>query len=270
MKKILNEELDRAFHNRRFFIILILALVIFIIGTYRSPVPAFSQDVRVHPVNRLMLNLYYGEFGFLAALLATLPFTDSFQEDYNQGFLRLIVQRVSFHKYLKAKVLIVALTGGISLLLTVLIVFLAGLSSPVNWNIISGSTSSSFLLDIPQGPLGFLYTLNPFLYLLYLLVSVFGFGAGCALLGLAISTFIRNRYVILAAPLVFVQVLSFLEQRALHLTPALNPLYSLLPFTAYSYEGNFALGSQLAQFGFVMVISLFGFLFLTQKSRAAL
>jgi len=269
MKKVFNEELDRAFRNPRFFIILVLAMMSFFIGTYRSPVPAFSTSAVLHPVNRLILNLSYGEFGFLAALLAALPFADSFLDDFNQGFLRLIIQRTQFRKYLMAKGLAVGLTGGISLLLTVLIIFLAGLSSPADWKIMTSTPGGSFYLGEPQGPLGSLYTLNPLFYLLYLLVSAFGFGTVYALMGLAISTFIHNRYVVLAAPLIFVQVLSFLEQRSLRLTPALNPLNGLLPFNA-ALEGNFTADAQLIQFGVVLVISVSCFLILARKSRAAL
>ncbi len=270
MKKIFNEELDRAFHNPRFFIVLALALASFFIGTYRSPIPTFSPNIVLHPVNRLIHNLYYGEFGFLAALLATLPFADTFLEDLNQGFLRLIVQRTPYRKYLIAKILAVALAGGLSLLLAVLIVFLAGLSSPGDWKTMTSSSGSAFYVGEPQGPLGLSYTLSPIFYLLYLLASAFGFGAVYALMGLAISTFIHNRYVVLAAPLVFVQVFGFLEQRSLRLTPALNPLNGLLPFSANFYEGNFTLGAQLAQFGSVLAISVFCFLILARKSRIVL
>jgi hypothetical protein len=270
MKRIFNEELDRAFRNPRFFIIFALALAIFFIGNYRLPLLAISADISLHPVNRLIANLHYGEFGFLAALLATLPFADSFLDDLNQGFLRLIVQRVPYRKYLTAKALAVGLAGGLSLLLAVLVIFLAGLSGLHDWKPMDNSSGNAFYIGEPQGPLGGLYTTNPMLYLLYLLASAFGFGAVYALMGLAISAIIHNRYVVLAAPLVFVQVLKFMEERSLHLTPALNPLNGLLPFGANFYDGNFTLGAQLAQFGFVLVISVLGFFILTRKSRTTL
>ncbi len=270
MKRIFNEELDRAFHNPRFFIIVALALVSFFIATYRSPVPSFSPDYPLHPVNRLILNLSYGEFDFLAALLATLPFADSFLDDRSQGFLRLIAIRTPYRRYQTAKILAVALAGGLSLLLAVLVIFLAGLSGSAEWGATDFYWASTLNPDQPEGPLGWLYTANPLYYLLYLLASAFGFGAVYALLGLVISAVIHNRYVVLAAPLVFVQVLSFLEERSLRLTPVLNPLNSLLPFNANFYDGNFTLGAQLAQFGVVLVISVLGFLILARKSRTTL
>lgn len=266
MKRILSEELERAFRNPRFLIIAALALTCYVIGNYRSPMPTFSPDAPLHPVNRLMLNLQYGEFAFLAALLATLPFADSFLTDREQGFLRLVVLRTHYRRYLAAKIIAVALAGGMGLLLSLLIIFLAGLRSPTDWNATIYSATSTLNKGIPWGPFGTMYTQNPFYYLLYLLASAFGFGAVYALMGLAVSTIISNRYVVLAAPLVFVQVLGFLEARSLRLTTGFNPLYSLLPFNAY--EG-FLPGEQLAQFGFVLGVSLLCVLILARRARVA-
>ena len=263
MKGILKEELNRAFRNPRFWIVIVLALTIFGIGVYRSPYAFDGQAM--HPVNRLLLNLSYGEFGFLAALLATLPFADSFLDDLNQGFLRQIVQRVPYRNYKAAKIIAVALAGGLSLVLAVLVIFLAGLVGGTNWESRAYFSGYAAKPSAPYGPLGGLYTTNPIFYLLYLLASAFGFGAVYAVLGLAISPLIHNRYVVLAGPLVLVQVLNFLEGRSLHITNALNPLNGLMPFsTAYT------LGTQLAQFGVVLAVSVVVFLVLARKQHLVL
>ena len=264
MKRILSEELERAFRNPRFIIIAVLALACYVIGNYRSPMPTFSPDAPLHPVNRLMLNLQYGEFAFLAALLATLPFADSFLTDRDQGFLRLVALRAPYHRYRAAKILAVALAGGSGLLLSLLIIFLAGLGAPTDWNATVYSATSTLNNGVPWGPFGGLYTQNPLYYLLYLLTSAFGFGAVYALLGLAVSTVVSNRYVVLAAPLVFVQVLGFLEERSLRLTTVFNPLYSLLPFDAY--EG-FLPAEQFVQFGLVLGVSVLCVLILARRTR---
>jgi hypothetical protein len=269
MKGILKEELNRAFRNPRFLIVIVLALAIFGIGAYRSPFPFGGQVM--HPVNRLILNLQYGDFGFLAALLATLPFADSFLDDLNQGFLRQIVQRVSYRKYKVAKILTVALAGGASLALVVLLIFLAGLVGATDWNAATFFSTFSDQTSAPNGPMAELYAANPIFYLFYLLLSAFGFGAVQALMGLAFSTVIHNRYVVLAMPLVIVQVLDFLHTRALHVKGALNLLNGLLPFEALSFfSPDYTLGAQLAQFGFVFVLSVAAFLVLAQKNRLVL
>ncbi len=58
--------------------------------------------------------------------------------------------------------------------------------------------------------------------------------------------------VVLAAPLVFYQLLTFLETRMLHLPPAWNPSYTLLPFEAYFQ------GFTLAQMGLHFALLLAG------------
>lgn len=267
MKRILSEELERVFRNPRFLIIAALALACYVIGDYRAPMPTLSPDTSLHPVNRLMLNLQYGEFAFLAALLATLPFADSFLTDRDQGFLRLIALRTPYRRYLAAKVLAVALAGGFGLLLSLLIIFLAGLGAPKDWDATVYSATSTLNNGVPWGPFGWLYTLNPFYYLLYLLASAFGFGAVYALMGLAVSTVVSNRYVVLAAPLAFVQVLGFLEARSLRLTTVFNPLYSLLPFDA---NESFLPAGQLIQFGLMSGVSLLLVLILARRARIIL
>jgi hypothetical protein len=269
MKGILKEELNRAFRNPRFLIVIVLALAIFGIGAYRSPFLFGGQAM--HPVNRLLLNLSYGEFGFLAALLATLPFADSFLDDLNQGFLRQIVQRVPYRKYKTAKIMVVALAGGLSLVLAMLVVFSAGLVGATDWESRAYFSGYANPLTEPFGPLGSLYTANPIFYLFYLLASAFGFGATQALMGLAFSTIIQNRYVVLAMPLVIVQILDFLQTRALHVTSVLNLLNGLLPYEAIAFlSPDYTLGAQLAQFGVLSVVSIIAFLVMARKQRLVL
>jgi hypothetical protein len=271
MKGILKEELNRAFRNPRYILVILLALAFLVIGLYRFPATTNLAGQSMHPVNRLILNLEYGEFGFLAALLATLPFADSFLDDLNQGFLRQIVQRVSYRKYQVAKIISVALAGGISLVIVVMMVFLIGLLGDVSWETTAFASGYAHNPTEPVGPLGSLYTLNPVYYLFYILLSAFGFGATQALMGLAFSTVIHNRYVVLAMPLVIVQVLDFLQTRALHVTSALNLLNGLLPFNAPSYlSSDYTVGTQLAQFGVVFFLSSVAFLMLARKQRLVL
>lgn len=271
MKGILKEEFNRAFLNPRYIMVILLALAFLAIGLYRFPTTLDLAGQSMHPVNRLILNLQYSEFGFLAALLATLPFADSFLDDLNQGFLRQIVQRVPYRKYQMAKIISVALAGGISLVLVVMMVFLIGLLGDVSWETVTYASGYAHNPTEPVGPLGGLYTLNPVYYLLYILFSAFSFGAVQALMGLAFSTVIHNRYVVLAMPLVIVQVLDFLQSRALHVTDALNLLNGLLPFQAWTYFApDYTVGNQLAQFGVVFVLSTAVFLVLARKQRLVL
>jgi len=59
------------------------------------------------------------------------------------------------------------------------------------------------------GPMGNFYRVKPDLYVFFLIVLFFIFGAIYATLRLALSLFIHNRYVVLATPFILSQILSF-------------------------------------------------------------
>jgi hypothetical protein len=264
MKGIIREELTRTFCNVRFLIVIVVSVALFVIGVYRAPLSLTGFSV--HPANRLTMYLEFSEFGFLAVLLATLPFADSFLDDLNQGFLRQILQRVPYRKYQFAKVLAVGLAGGVSLVIVVSLVFVLGLLGDSDWQARYFESSYAFATGQVPGALPGLYDRAPMLYFCYLLASAFGFGVSFALLGLALSPLIHNRYVVLGAPLVLVQVIDFLETRTWHITPAFNPLNALLTFKS---NGSSPL-VQLVLFGCVSVFSILVFLVLSRKSRLTL
>lgn len=87
MNGILKVELWRAFHNPRFLIVLAITRACLGVGWYRAE--AIIMQQQIHPVNLLMMVLSYTPFATLAALLATLPFADSFLDDKNNSFFAL-------------------------------------------------------------------------------------------------------------------------------------------------------------------------------------
>lgn len=252
MKGIVSEEFSRAFRNRRLWIVLAISVLCLAVGLYRRGTIFSSQPM--NPVNLLMNVLFYTPFSLFAALLATLPFTDSFLEDYQHGFLRYVVFRVPYRKYLLAKSLAVSLAGGAAVSGSILVMLvLLTLIGPVDFASHHYITNSTLGTSGPWGPLGWLYSVSPLAYLGFLLSSSFVFGAAYALLGLAISTLISNRYVVLAAPLVFFQIFSFLEERSLRILPAWNPYYTLFPFEA---SEGFSLAHLIMQFGFLLLVAV--------------
>jgi len=111
MSGILREEFDRAFRNSRFLAVFLLSLVCFAYGLYEAG--RFFQGVQPGTGVRLDQNAYelwlfvhYRSFFlYLAPIAAALPFVDSLWGDRSQGFLRFILARTSYGRYLAAKVL---------------------------------------------------------------------------------------------------------------------------------------------------------------------
>lgn len=252
MKGILKEELWRAFNNRRYWVVFALAIITFMVSWYRV---RYLPDLQyIHPVNLLTIMLSSPSLAPLATLMAVLPYADSMIDDRNSGFLRGINLRTPYRRYLTSKSIAVGLSGGVGvcawLLLTFLLTLVTTNSDLANLSFVSLSTLAP---ETPWGPLGWLYLLNPLYYLAFLLITSFVFGVVYALIGLAISSVANNRYVVLAAPLVFYQLFTFLESRMTHMPPMWNPSYTLLPFEAY--EG-FSLVQMSIQFTVLLVGSI--------------
>ena len=257
---VLKEELNRALWNPRWLFIVLIAGVIVVLGSYN-----WSQRPP-HPVNWLMLQLFFGHYQMLAPFLAAMPFTDSFVNDRDQGYGRLILQRAPYKKYLRSKALAVFVSGGISLALVLLVMLAINALGDSDWA--SRVFVSNGLLTSAGGPFGFLYAINPLYYYGYLLALNFLMGGSFALIGLALSVLVGNRYAGIVGPVVITQLWSFLVQRTRSLTELADPLESLLPWYG-SYEGTEAkmLPAQIIQVGVISLTSLFLFFLLTHKGR---
>ena len=247
MKRIISVELSLAFRNSRFLLAVIFAVILFIVGAYRDPF-AFGQRPTLHPVGWYLLNINFSEFKLFAPLFAALPFADSFLSDWSQGFQRFIVQRTRYRSYLTAKILAVAVSGGLALVLIELVIFAGGFTRPFDWAGSAWHSLSPNTVSAPNGPFGAILNSSPIAYFLFQLGSAGCFGACMALVGLAISTIIHNRYVALAFPLVLSQLLAFLVQRTVHIPQFFDLLLGLFPQDAIPAIGEYTFSHQLLQY----------------------
>lgn len=257
---VLREELARALWNPRWLFIVLIAGVIVVLGSYN-----WSQRPP-HPVNWLMLQLFFGHYQMLAPFLAAVPFTDSFVNDSDQGFGRLILQRAPYKKYLRSKALAVFVSGGISLALVLLVMLGINALGDVDWA--SRVFVSNGTLTSAGGPFGFLYAINPLYYFGYLLLLNFFMGGSFALIGLAFSVLVGNRYVAIVGPVVITQLWSFLVQRTRSLTELADPLESLMPWYGIHEAAESAmLPAQIVQVSILSFASLLLFFLFTRKAR---
>lgn len=209
------EELHRAFINRTFVLALViaaLALVVGLIDYVAGPDP--GQILGASPfLNNAFDAFLWGEgnlFVLIAPVIAVLAFGDSFVVDRAKGYLKYILLRSSYWKYLTAKFLANLLAGGTSLALPLLLLY--------------GYTNLAFPRGFPPvinaripyntlpGPLGYLYGQSPDVYILFLIGLAFIFGAAYSSLALALSMFIHNRYIVLATPFLLFIVVEFMLQ----------------------------------------------------------
>lgn len=256
MMGILRMEFARAFVNKRFLVVFLLALACFAYGYYDAGhfFPGLGSDKAGNVIQNtyeLWLFVHFRSFfAYFAPIAAALPFVDSLWMDRNHGFLRFILARSAYHRYLAAKLLANLAAGALAVAGPLLLLFgyfslSASRALPTNSLIFNiwGAQNGS-----PAGILSSLYTTNPGLYILALIGLAALFGAAYATLGLAISGLVNNRYIVLAAPFIAYIVSAYIADRARHLGAQWSPETILIPYNTAAVSA-FTIFIQLAALG---------------------
>lgn len=210
-------ELYRAFRGHSFLVALLLGAAALGFGLYNyggpiqppppgviSRYPPFfynAYDAVVWSQNTII--------ALLVPIIAVLPFADSLTLDRTSGYLRSILTRTSYRRYLWAKITAGVLAGGCAVALPLLGLFaITYLFYPHGLNLVP-ETQRMPLQPNALGPFGALYQSTPALYIFALAATCFVGGGVYALLGLAIATFTDKRYLVLATPLMLYHMATF-------------------------------------------------------------
>lgn len=164
----------------------------------------------------------FSGFSIFACIFASLPSSVSFCEEYNSGYLPFILHRSGFKRYWCSKFFGVGTVGGLTLLIPTLIIFLliiifshpesADIKHIYSFEFWDLSTVWAKYVTIGGG--------LPIMGMKLILIFVYGFL--WALVPIAISTWLPNRYVTLIAPYVINESVSMLLPKSMF-----NPLYLL-------------------------------------------
>ena len=201
------EEVYRVARSPRFWAAIALGFVLLIPGVLQ-----YNEGPKDVPgMNPNLYNVYeafmWAEKAWLilfVPVLATLPFADSYALDRASGYLRAVLMRASYRRYVLAKLGTNFLAGGLALALPLILFFLV--------------SHLFFAPDLPPmqearmhptGPASSLYWDHPTLFITFLIGVAFVFGAVYATLGMAISFWTTNRYVVLATPFVLYHAANF-------------------------------------------------------------
>ena len=139
----------------------------------------------------------FGTFDLFAPAIAAIPCGAAFYNDYGSGFCKFILPRTSRLKYLLVKTFTCGITGGLALFMPNFLLF--------GFLLLFGNPHSSEL-NLLQGSV--LSSLEHANVILVLLLLAFLFGAGWALMGLAVSAFIPNKFAAAASPFMIYFALS--------------------------------------------------------------
>lgn len=149
------------------------------------------------------------DYSPFAAIFCVVPFADSFCEDCQSGVIVPMVQRVGFRRYALSRCLSVGLSGGIMMSLTVLITLLTCFFTAEE-----PDTTETVQFWIYGNSLwyrlGILFRWKGLGVLAIRVLFGFLFGCAWAMVGLAVSTLVANRYITFVAPFVIYQIGWFL------------------------------------------------------------
>ena len=97
----------RAFVSSRMALAILMCAALYLLGTV-------SEIGSTDPLYLLDSAMNVGAFSYLMPLVAALPFSGSFLEDRNTGYIRLQLQRVTPKRYLTVRFFTVTLSGAVA------------------------------------------------------------------------------------------------------------------------------------------------------------
>ncbi|MCM3734260.1 hypothetical protein M3215_00010 [Bacillus cytotoxicus] len=175
-------------------------------------------------------------YSLIFPLLAAVAYADSYAEDFNTGFIKNILTKVEKKTYLRVRYIVNFCVGGCMVIIPLIFNFLCLMSvypliEPSFYYGSSRVIKDSFFPDF--------YYQHPFWYILLRIFILFFVGGMFSSLGLALSVFVKNRYVVVIFP--FLIFIGF--------SIAIRALIPSAPTMMDVFMGN--IGSPIALFGYL-------------------
>lgn len=198
MKKLFSElkvDLKRAFFSYRF----LLAIVLVVLLSYISIIQEYVSYPGGNIVYYFEIFVLGGSFTLITLIIAVIPYGPSFCVDQKSQFIRLVQIRTTVGAYTWAKVIAVALSTFVAIIVGYIItLFLFSLHLPL-----VGSDYLEYGYQIINDTvIGSLLEIHP---LLYLSVRICIIGASCmfwATFALLISAYFPNAFVVYVSPII--------------------------------------------------------------------
>lgn len=196
------------------------------------------------------------DFTPFAALFCTLPFADSFCEDYNTGYYRLVIHRSGTNKYAFLRCFSVAFSGGIvmsGIILATIIICALLSDMPDTPETVDFMRNSIWFRS------GIIFVMNGLPYSIMRVLFAFIFGNVWSLIGLVLSAILPNKYITVIAPFVIYQCLWFVLDET-----KWNPVYLLRGDSNYIPSISFVIMYQTIN---IILLFISSFLLIRKKVR---
>ena len=261
MQSIYREELSRAFINKRFLLVFLLAGISFTYGFFQ--VKSIISD----PLGAVTIwqeILSRGYYGFFACVMAVLPFADSLSVEKNERAINHFLLRTEYKKFIWAKFVAVVLSGLTAVVMpAIILLILCSLIYPANpVQIPNLSFSINEILPGSVIKPGNIWTLSSFGYLLVCLLFLALFGAAYAILAMGISFQTRNPLVVFGIPFILYSFGYYFIPTSRHLNGLVSTETTLIP------NGN--LFPALIQYCLLCLFFCVSFLIFGKKERQVL
>jgi hypothetical protein len=247
---MVKEEFYRAFLGWRFYVAITLAVLILVFSLFESTIltPNISGTHPLfHNAYDVWLRAYEGFIGLIAPLLAVLPFAGSLNLDRRSGYFSHVLVRAGSWRYFSAKFLANLAAGSLALAIPLFLLF--AFTNAVYPRGLPPVTESGRQVESLWGPMGDLYRSNPDGLIAFYIAVALSFGAVYATLALAISTFVKNYYLVLASPFLFYVIGSFVFQSL-----GLNPFSPFATFYPHIFR-DATWASIFGQLGLIFLVS---------------
>ena len=236
---IVKFDLYRLVRNMALYISPIIAA--FLIGQEAfgiGLIDLIQGEAKNHCVEFFNMTVYFSPLSLLTPFLAAIPYSASFCEDVNSGFLHFTLHRsFSVRQYVKSKFLCVWFSGFLVIFVPLLVfgIICMIFAAPYTEEYIS--ENSNQLQNTAWDVLGTAFGGGAVIFSQIFFFSCFG--ASCAVLALTASAFLPNPFFIWCLPVILAYGGNFLFAKVhlgfLNLYFSFDPVYKILHFSIRNF-----------------------------------
>lgn len=202
MINIFKLEMERAILNPLFFATTIITCFLFFFSGYEEFYIYAPQSENIDVLHFFDFLRNVGVFETMIIICCTIPYSTSFYIDYTTSYIKLIKYRTTENKLIISKFIACAISGGLSIMLGVLLfVSVVALKYPLV-NTLGGAYQSA-IMRLDYSPQAFDILLLNGKYLSYFVINmylIFLVGALWSVVGMLISLVIANPFVAMFSP----------------------------------------------------------------------
>jgi len=188
--------------SKSFYISILLIVVVMLFTLFTENIQSRMEFIDYNGVcYEVFLLFYFGILPKLVVLISTLPVVTSFCTDWNTQYIRLVASRTGVSKYARHKVYS-CITGTFFTSFVALLIFTLILLTFMPITTESGTENVGRMY-----PFGGLVEQHPYLFQLIRIICFSSFCSVWGALGLALSAYIPNRYIVYASPFVIYYII---------------------------------------------------------------